>query len=94
LIDNAIKYGGQQIEVSLSTDGKHVVWIVSDSGGEIDKKQQAHIFKKFYRIPKGNVHNVKGFGIGLYYTKTMVEKHEGNISLTVVGGKTKFKITI
>lgn len=94
LIDNAIKYGGQQIEVSLSKEGKHVVWIVSDSGGAIDKKQQAQIFKKFYRIPKGNVHNVKGFGIGLYYTKTMVEKHGGNINLTVVGGKTKFKIII
>jgi len=94
LIDNAIKYGGQQIEVSLSKEGKHVVWEVSDNGGEIDKKQQAHIFKKFYRIPKGNVHTVKGFGIGLYYTKTMVEKHDGNINLTVVGGITKFKITI
>ena len=57
LIDNAIKYGGQQTEVSLSKEGKHVVWIVSDSGGAIDKKQQAQIFKKFYRIPKGNVHN-------------------------------------
>ena len=94
LIDNAIKYGGQQIEVSLSKEGKHVVWEVSDNGGEIDKKQQAHIFKKFYRIPKGNVHTVKGFGIGLYYTKTMVEKHDGNINLTVVGGQTKFKIII
>ena len=94
LIDNAIKYGGQQIEVSLSKEGKHVVWEVSDNAGAIDKKQQAHIFKKFYRIPKGNVHTVKGFGIGLYYTKTMVEKHDGNINLTVVGGITKFKITI
>ena len=94
LIDNAIKYGGQQIEVSLSKEGKHVVWEVSDNGGEIDKKQQAHIFKKFYRIPKGNIHAVKGFGIGLYHTKTMVEKHDGNINLTVVGGQTKFKIII
>ena len=94
LIDNAIKYGGQQIEVSLSKEGKHVVWEVSDNAGAIDKKQQAHIFKKFYRIPKGNIHAVKGFGIGLYHTKTMVEKHDGNINLTVVGGKTKFKIII
>ena len=94
LIDNAIKYGGQQIEVSLSKEGKHVVWEVSDNAGAIDKKQQAHIFKKFYRIPKGNIHAVKGFGIGLYHTKTMVEKHDGNINLTVVGGITKFKITI
>ena len=94
LIDNAIKYGGQQIEVSLSKEGKHVVWEVSDNAGAIDKKQQAHIFKKFYRIPKGNIHAVKGFGIGLYHTKTMVEKHDGNINLTVVGGQTKFKIII
>ena len=94
LIDNAIKYGGQQIEVSLSKENKHVVWEVSDNAGAIDKKQQAHIFKKFYRIPKGNVHAVKGFGIGLYHAKTMVEKHDGNINLTVVGGTTKFKITI
>lgn len=94
LIDNAIKYGGEHIQVILKTEGERTVWVVIDDGGHIDKQQQAHIFEKFYRIPTGNVHNVKGFGIGLYYTKAMVEKHGGSVELKVKEKETRFEIRI
>lgn len=94
LIDNAIKYGGDRIDVSLNKNGDQVLWEITDNGGQISKSEQSHIFEKFYRIPTGNLHDVKGFGIGLYYAKTMVEKHGGNISLEVSKGQTKFTITI
>lgn len=92
LIDNAIKYGGDEITLKLSTDDDHVIWQVVDNGGKIDKAQQQRIFDQFYRIPTGNVHDVKGFGIGLYYTKKIVEKHLGSINLTVTPNKTNFTI--
>ena len=94
LIDNALKYGGDQVSVTLRAEGDSTIWEISDNGGQLDKQQQARIFEKFYRVPTGNVHNVKGFGIGLYYTKTMVEKHGGAIDLQVAQGQTKFTITI
>jgi len=94
LIDNALKYGGDQVTVRLKEVGGRTLWEVTDNGASMDKQQQARIFEKFYRVPKGNVHDVKGFGIGLYYTKAMVEKHGGEISLNVSTGETKFRIII
>lgn len=94
LIDNALKYGGDQVSVRLGLAGEHTVWSVTDNGRGIEKQQQSHIFDKFYRIPTGNVHNVKGFGIGLYYTKAMVEKHGGTIDLSSKEGETVFAIRI
>ncbi len=94
LIDNAIKYGGNEITIKLSGQGDQVIWQVSDNGGGIDKTHQPRIFDQFYRIPTGNVHDVKGFGIGLYYTKKIVEKHQGKISLNASTDKTDFTIQI
>lgn len=94
LIDNAIKYGGEEITLKLSNEGDNICWEVIDNGGKIDKVQQQRIFDQFYRIPTGNVHDVKGFGIGLYYTKKIVEKHGGNISLSVDHKLTDFTIQI
>lgn len=94
LIDNALKYGGEEVSVHMSVEGENTVWSVTDNGTGIEKQQQAHIFDKFYRIPTGNVHNVKGFGIGLYYTKAMVEKHGGTIGLSSKEGETVFTIRI
>jgi signal transduction histidine kinase len=94
LIDNALKYGGDQIEVNVTKVLETIEITVADNGGTIDKSQREKIFDKFYRIPKGNTHNVKGFGIGLYYTKKIVEKHNGTIQLVPNTKHTIFKITL
>ena len=67
---------------------------IADDGNGIEKNQQEKIFDKFYRVPKGNTHDVKGFGIGLYYCKKIIEKHQGTIALSSEKSKTIFKISI
>ncbi|WP_298779968.1 sensor histidine kinase KdpD [uncultured Polaribacter sp.] len=94
LIDNAIKYGGNHIEININSFFKSTEISVSDDGNGIEKNQQEKIFDKFYRVPKGNTHNVKGFGIGLYYSKKIIEKHDGNLTLLSNNKKTVFKITL
>lgn len=94
LIDNAIKYGGNEIEVHINNVLETLEITVADNGNEIEKNQRDKIFDKFYRIPKGNTHNVKGFGIGLYYTKKIIEKHKGEILLIPNSSNTIFKITL
>ncbi len=95
LIDNAIKYGGNSIEVSVNVVLDILEIKVADNNqNSIDKNQRNKIFDKFYRIPKGNTHDVKGFGIGLYYTKKIIEKHGGVISLGSDTKNTVFKIKI
>ena len=94
LIDNAVKYGGNQIEMNINSVLNTIEITVVDDGNGIEKNQKEKIFDKFYRVPKGNTHDVKGFGIGLYYSKKIIEKHEGVIGLTSDKSKTIFKITI
>ncbi len=94
LIDNAIKYGGNNINVSLSKTGKQTIITIEDNGAGIDKTQREKIFDKFYRIPKGNVHDVKGFGIGLFYSKKIIEKHYGTLELVPNSKTTIFKISL
>ena len=94
LIDNALKYGGDQIKVQLTVSNGQPVWTVEDNGGYIEKVHRDKIFEKLYRIPKGNQHDVKGFGIGLYYTRAIVEKHGGSIRLEVEKNLTRFVITL
>ncbi len=97
LIDNAIKYSGDNPEISISTesDKKNLNLSIADKGVGIDKKYHKKIFKKFYRIPSGNVHNVKGFGLGLSYVKSIVARHRWKINLTSkINSGTEFKIRI
>lgn len=81
IIDNAIKYGGDKISVDLSSEASKIIILIKDNGKGIHKAQKEKVFEQFYRIPTGNTHNVKGFGIGLYYTKNIIEKHGGSIDI-------------
>jgi len=93
LVDNATKYGKPPVEIAINSHDENIVVTVKDSGSSLTKDQAAQLFEKFYRVPKGNTHDVKGFGIGLYYTKTIIEKHDGTITLST-SPQTTFKITI
>lgn len=94
VIDNAIKYGGNNVNISLNKKSNGFEILVSDDGKTLTKTHKEVIFEKFYRIPKGNTHDVKGFGIGLYYTKKIIEKHNGKIDLELNDALTTFKIFI
>ena len=89
LLDNAVKYSGDSPEIRISAEEKdgHVRISVHDKGIGIAPEKQAHIFEKFYRVPTGDVHDVKGYGIGLFFAKTIVEKHGGHISVESELGK-------
>jgi two-component system, OmpR family, phosphate regulon sensor histidine kinase PhoR len=84
LFDNAIKYSDKTPEITVHTENKaHGIEItVQDNGKGIPKEAQKMIFEKFYRVPSGNVHDVKGFGLGLFYVKNMVKLHKGKIELS------------
>lgn len=95
LIDNALKYGGNKIELQLNeneTEGISIV--IRDNGNPIPKELRSKIFEKFYRIPTGNIHNIKGFGIGLYYANSIVKKHDGTLLLLEEKGHNSFKISL
>ena len=94
LLDNAIKYGGNQIELVINSIMDRVEITISDNGKGIPKPQKDKIFDKFYRVPTGNLHDVKGFGIGLFYAKKIVEKHSGTLSLLPDPSYTIFKIVL
>ncbi|MEE9409021.1 MAG: HAMP domain-containing sensor histidine kinase [Polaribacter sp.] len=94
LIDNAVKYGGKNIEITINSILNTTEISVADDGNGIEKQQQEKIFDKFYRVPKGNTHDVKGFGIGLYYSKKIIEKHKGTLSLSSTKNNIIFKINL
>ena len=94
LVDNAIKYGGDIIEINLNSVLNITEISVADNGKGIDKSHQERIFDKFFRVPKGNTHDIKGFGIGLYYTKKIMEKHDGSVNIISNFENTIFKLQI
>ena len=89
LVDNAVKYAKKRPEISirLVNEGKYLVLSVEDNGMGISKEHQKHVFDKFYRVPTGNVHNVKGFGLGLFYVKTICQAHRWKLDLQSELGK-------
>lgn len=97
LIDNAIKYSKAKPELTIHTTniGQHLLISIADKGIGIAKENQKKVFDKFFRVPTGNVHDVKGFGLGLAYAKKIIELHEGSIELLSEKGKgTTFTITL
>ncbi|MCK5905978.1 MAG: HAMP domain-containing histidine kinase [Flavobacteriales bacterium] len=83
LVDNALKYSGEKPKINVSTYVKNDFWFVevSDNGIGIPVTYQNKIFEKFFRVPSGNVHNVKGYGLGLSYVFNIVNRFDGDISV-------------
>ena len=95
LLDNAEKYSKEipKIEILTENKGSWVIVQIKDYGIGISKENLSQIFERFYRIPTGNVHNVKGFGLGLSYVKRIVDEHHGKIKVeSSVGKGTKFRL--
>ena len=95
LIDNAVKYAGQQVAVNVKINDLGNSWqlIISDNGNGIAKQHLPFIFDKFYRVPSGDLHDVKGYGLGLSYVKQLVGNLNGQITVdSKIGGGTMFII--
>lgn len=95
LVDNAVKYSGDNLEIRIKAkqEGNRSVITVADNGIGISTDNQKFIFNKFYRVPQGNLHTVKGYGLGLFYVKSMMDKFQGEISVSSELGKgTTFKL--
>ena len=97
LIDNAVKYCETDplIKVRSWNEKGQFVFEIEDNGIGIKRENVKMIFDKFYRVPTGNLHNVKGFGLGLYYVKLIIEEHAGSINVKSTLGKgTAFTIKL
>jgi len=97
LVQNAIKYSGDNPDITISTENceKYFVFLVADNGEGLSKDVQQKVFEKFYRVPKGNIHNVKGYGLGLFYVKSTVEAHGGSVFVSSTPGHgSKFIVKI
>lgn len=98
ILDNAVKYNDKlekSINISIFEKNNFAILEIKDNGNGIAEKDIKMIFEKFYRGIKGNIHNVKGLGIGLYFTKQIIEFHKGNISFeSDLGVGTKFSIKL
>ena len=97
LVDNALKYGNGQsnIDLTLTASDDHLDFSIRDYGIGIAKEYQKKIFEKFFRVPTGDVHDIKGYGLGLNYVAGVVQKHGGTIGVeSEIGKGSLFKIRL
>ena len=97
LVDNALKYGNGQskIDMALTASDDHLDFAIRDYGIGIAKEYQKKIFEKFFRVPTGDVHDIKGYGLGLNYVAGVVQKHGGTIGVeSEIGKGSLFKIRL
>jgi two-component system, OmpR family, phosphate regulon sensor histidine kinase PhoR len=97
LVDNAIKYSNDNVQIQITTYGTNKFFLLSiqDNGIGMNKESVKRVFEKFYRAHTGNVHNVKGFGLGMSYVKSVIDAHKGKIKVeSVVGKGTTFIVEI
>jgi len=89
LLDNAIKYSPEAPAITVETKNneKGLILSVGDNGIGMTKSVQSKIFERFYRQSSGNVHDVKGFGLGLNYVRAIIDAHKGNVTVTSEPGK-------
>ncbi len=97
LLTNAVKYSNKEplVKINGYTDRENIVISVTDNGIGISKQDQKHIFDKFYRVNYGNIHKIKGLGLGLYYVKRIAEAHGGTVTVSSkLGEGSCFTVTI
>ena len=96
LLENALKYSAEpHIVVETGKVEDDFFISVKDNGVGIEKKYLKNIFKKFYRVPTGDIHNVKGFGLGLNFVKRIIDAHNGKIKVKSLPGiGTEFRLFI
>jgi signal transduction histidine kinase len=97
IIDNSIKYSGDEVEIRVKAfrQTDHDIIVLSDNGIGISEENQKRIFDKFYRVGHGNRYNVSGYGLGLYYVRQIIQRHEGSIDVESTMNKgTTFTITL
>ena len=89
LFDNAVKYSPANPEITVSTENKNsnIIIRIADKGIGIDPGDLKRVFDKYFRVSSGDIHDVKGFGLGLSYVKMMTEAHNGNIEMASSLGK-------
>jgi signal transduction histidine kinase len=89
ILDNAVKYSPEEPRINIHSEniGNNIILKVSDKGSGMSKVAQKRVFEKFYREHTGDIHNVKGHGLGLAYVKRIVEDHQGHIDVVSEKGK-------